>query len=215
VGRVQDLVDDVRTRGAFDTTDVVILRALTVRHRKMVVRARLRRSTIDIGPTVANANTYALPSSVAEVLDVTVNGMPYSRGKHTDLAAGAQGWTLLSGPGGLVTPAEDASGARALALYPTPTDAGLPILVHATLKAATDLSVSDDATLLVPDDFDEALASGAISALLRGNVGDFRADIARDFEQEYVDACQELRSQVNNQYRGTGPAQIRVVGINA
>lgn len=215
MGRVQDLVDDVRTQGAFDTTDPVILRALTRRHRKMVVRSRIRRATLEIGPTVANDNSYVLPAHVAEVLEVTVNGMTWGRGRHSDLAAGAQGWILLSGPGGLVAPDEDTDGARSLALYPTPTEAGLSIKVHATLKPTLDLSVSDDTTLLIPDDYDEALLAGGISALMLSNIGDFRADIARDFEQQFVTGCDELRRDVAKQYRGSGPAQIRVQGINA
>jgi len=50
--------------------------------------------------TVANTRDYALPSDLVEVLEVSVDGMPYGRATHTDLSYGAQGWLLLDGIGG-------------------------------------------------------------------------------------------------------------------
>lgn len=209
---VQQLVDDVRVEGAFDVTPEQALRWLTRRHRKMVARARCYRKTVSIGPTVADQRDYALPEGVVQLFELTVDGVTYGNGRHADLAQGAQGYLLLSDSGGVVVAEEDEAGASEVALYPTPTTAGSEVLVRATFLPP-DLDVADDSTLKIPGDFTDALVAGAIATGLRRV--EHRSDLAQPHEQEFADACEELRRQVNRRYRGPGPAQIRVVGYNA
>jgi hypothetical protein len=212
---VQQLVDTVRARGAFDTTDPVILDALNDRHQKMVARSRCYRRTINpgTGSTVANQRDYSLGSDVVELLEVSVGGIVYTRGWHTDIASSAQNWLLLDGAGGIIAPEEDSEGALEVALIPTPTD--VQTLTARAALLPPDLVVGTDTTIKAPRDFHEALIAGAISALLTSNIGDFRADIAQTFEGIFVDGCHELRAQVDRRYRGSGPAQIRIQGVNA
>jgi hypothetical protein len=106
---VQGLVDQVKTEAQFDVTDTAALAWLDRRHKKMVVRARALRKTVSIGPSVASQRDYALPSDLVEVLEVSVDGLPYGRATHTDLSYGAQGWLMLDGIGGVVASEETAA----------------------------------------------------------------------------------------------------------
>ena len=213
MGVVQQLVDDVLSEGGFDTDSTAVLRWLTRRHFKMVVRSRCYRKTVDIGPTVAAQQDYSISTDVVEIYQVTVGGIPYGKGRHVELAQGARGFLLLDDPsGGLLAAEEATDGSPQIALYPIPGTSGVSVLMRAAWRPP-DLSTSDDTTLKIPADFYDALVAGAIATGMRRI--EQRADLAAPFESEYSDACEELRRQVNRQYRGTGPAQIRVQGINA
>lgn len=215
MGRVQDLVTEVLAEGEFDATDAQALRALTRRHRKMVVRAECYRKTVPVGPTVADVRDYALPADLRGIYSVTVGGITYGDGRHVDISSQAQGLLWLSGPGGIVAAEEDSSGLGELALIPTPSSPGGDTIDVRGFFAPPDLDVGDDSTLKIPSDYDDALAAGAIATLMRRGTGDFRSDIAQPFESEFSDACEELRRQVKRAVHGSGPAQIRVAGYNA
>src|SRR4029078_12974345 len=95
---------------------------------------RASRKSVSMGPTRASRRDYALPSDLVEVLEVSVDGMPYGRATHTDLSYGAQGWLLLDGIGGVIASEETASGDAEVALYPTPTQAGLTVTVRGIFR---------------------------------------------------------------------------------
>lgn len=210
---VQGLIDQVKTEAQFDVDDSAALNWLDRRHKVMVIRARAYRKTVSIsGGTVANQSDYALPSDLVEIEQVTVDGMPYGQAMHTDLAYGAQGWIMLSGIGGVVASEEDATGGPEIALYPTPTDVGKVIQVRGIFRPS-DLVVGTDSTIRVPDEFLDALVSGAIATGL--NRQEYRPDLAQTFEQDFSNACEEWRRQVRRRYRGAGPATIRIRGVNA
>jgi hypothetical protein len=205
------LVDQVKTEAQFDVTDTAALAWLDRRHKKMVVRARALRKTVSIGPSVASQRDYALPSDLVEVLEVSVDGLPYGRATHTDLSYGAQGWLMLDGIGGVVASEETASGDAEIALYPTPTQAGLTVTVRGVFRPS-DLLVGTDSTIKVPDEFLDSLVSGAIATGLQRQ--EYRPDLAQSFEQDFSDACEEWRRQVRRRYRGAGPTTIRIQGVN-
>lgn len=214
---VQGLVDAVVNEGGFDTSSTAVtagsvLAWLNRRHRVMVRRSRCYRYTASLGSTVVNQRDYPLPAGLVESYEVDVNGVVYGKAKHTDLANGALGYIVLSGSGGIFGAEESATGDLEVALYPTPTVAGQPI----TMRAAwlpPDLLTSDDTTLRVPSSYADALIAGAVATGLRRV--EHRPDLAQPHEQEFADACEELRREVNRRYRGSGPAIIRVVGLNA
>jgi hypothetical protein len=209
---VQQLVTDVIEEGQFDVSPARALRALNLRHRKMVVRSRCWRKTVSIGPTVAGQRGYAVPEEVIDIAEVTVNGQLYGNARHDDFVRGANGFLTLSGPGGVMARDDDEGGVELLGLIPTPEEAGLEILVLGPCRPA-DLDLEDDTTLKIPEDFIEQLVDGAIALLMRRM--ESRADLAQTFEQTFSDACEELRRQVERKYRGSGPQQIRVQGFNA
>lgn len=208
---VAGLIAAVKSEASFDVSDAAALAWLNRRHKAMVVEAKALRYTATL-TTVAGQRDYALPGDLVEIEEVTVGGMPYGRGSHADLTRGAQGYLILSGPGGVVTSEETASGAPEVALFPTPTTGGDTILVRA-LWAPADLSTSDDATLLVPARFVDGLLAGAIATGLKRQ--EYRPDLAAAFEQDYQSAVEQWRRQVARRYRGSGPTLIRVIGVNA
>ena len=208
---VQGLIDQVKSEAQFDVTDAAALAWLDRRHKKMTVRARAYRKSVSIGPTVANTRDYALPSDLVEVLEVSVDGMPYGRATHTDLSYGAQGWLLLDGIGGVIASEETASGDAEVALYPTPTQAGLTVTVRGIFRPA-DLVVGQDSGIEVPDEYLDSLVSGAIATGLARQ--EYRPDLAQSFEQDFENACEEWRRQLRRRYRGSGPTPIRIQGVN-
>lgn len=208
---VQGLIDQVVTEAQFDVTSDAALAWLDRRHKKMVVRARAYRKSVSVGPTVSGTSDYALPTDLVEVLEVSVGGLPYGRGTHTDLAYGAQGWLVLDGIGGIVSSEETASGGAEIALYPTPTTNGTAITVRGVFRPAS-LTVGVDTTILVPDEFLDSLVSGAIATGLARQ--EYRPDLAQSFEQDYESACEEWRRQLRRRYRGAGPTPIRIRGVN-
>ena len=208
---VAGLISSVKSEASFDVSDATALSWLNRRHKAMVSRARALRYTASL-TSVANQRDYALPANVVEIDEVSVNGLPYGMGIHRDLAMGAQGYLILGGVGGLVVSEESSSGAPEIAIYPTPTEAGLSIQVRAIWYPA-DLSTSDNSTLIVPDAYIDALIAGAVATGLKRVEN--RPDLAQPMEQEFNDACEEWRRQVSRRYRGAGPYQIRVIGVNA
>jgi len=207
---VQGLIDSVKSEAQFDVTDPQALTWLDRRHKTMVLRARALRKTTSL-VTVANQRDYALPADIVEIMEVNVDGLPYGRATHTDLSYGAQGWVALSGIGGVVASEEDSSGGPEIALYPTPTQAGLSVLVRGVWRPSS-LAVGNDATLIVPDEYQDALISGAIATGLKRQ--EYRPDLAQGFEQEFDNACEEFRRRTARRYRGGGPATIRIQGVN-
>lgn len=209
---VSDLVTAVKSEASFDVTDAVALGWLNRRHRVMVRRSRCYRYTASLGSTVAGQRDYALPTGLVESYEVDVGGLAYGKAKHTDFANGAQGYVVLSGDGGIFGAEESATGDLEVALFPTPTTSGQAITIRAAWLPP-DLSMSDSTTLKIPSSYNDALIAGAVGTGLRRV--EHRPDLAQPHEQEFADACEELRREVNRRYRGSGPAQIRVVGLNA
>jgi hypothetical protein len=66
----------------------------------------------------------------------------------------------------------------------------------------------------VDDDSVEGLKEGVYATLLRAP-GEARQDLAAGHEAVFAGATEELRLREKRRLRGSGPAQIRVQGINA
>lgn len=214
---VAQLVEQVLTEGQFDATNPQVLRWLSVRQRQMCRRSKCYRKTLSIGPTVNGQASYTLPAEVVEILQVTVGGIVYGHMRHTDPPEGAKGWIWLGGEGGVAGREDDASGAQQLRIYPAPATGSSPepgqTLELWAVVRPPDLVEGTESTLVIPGEYMDALVSGAIATgLLRT---ENRPDLASTFEQVFDTGCSELLQQSNRRFRGTGPAQIRVAGINA
>src|SRR5215472_12709027 len=145
---VKELVEAVLTEGNFDATESQVLSWLNTRHELMCARTKCYRRKIQIGPTVAEQNGYPLPPEVMEIREVQVQsstttppglGVPYGAGRHIDLAEGALHYIWLGGlylnvGGGIFIRDESSQGQDLLALFPTPTEAGLGITVFAICR---------------------------------------------------------------------------------
>lgn len=212
MGRVQDMVDNVLQEGQFATTAARALAALDSRHKQMVRRSRCYRKTVALGPTVVDLASYTVPDDIVEILELRVDGYPYGNARHVDVQTAVFEPLVLTGSGGVMTRNDSVAGVKQVRLYPVPTTAGDTVDVWAVCTPPT-LLTSDDTTVKIPEDYDERLEAGAIGRLMRRL--EHRPDLAQPHEQEFADACEELRRQVVREFRGTGPAQIRVIGLNA
>ena len=205
-GRVAAMVDAVMNEGNFDITEAQALRWLTRAHRRMCSRANCIRRRIDIGPA-DDRDSYDLPAEVVQLREVLVGGEPYGTGIHADVAVGQ--YLLIDGPG--VT-AEDATpgGAAQLVLIPAPAP-GVSIQVFAYCRAEP-LVVGDDTTLGIPEEFDQDVIAGAVAWGLQFEA--MRPDLAPEFWTQFNEGCTELLKSTRRRFRGPGPTQIRVQGLN-
>lgn len=215
---VVGLIERVLEEGGFDAPNSRALEWLTVRQRQMCARSRCYRKTISLGVTVNGQSDYALPAEVLELREVLVGGTLFGPMRHTDPAQGAKGWLWLGGEGGIAGRDDNSAGEPMLRLYPTPApntpqvEPGAEITIYAVCRPP-DLAEYNDATLKVPTEYVDALVSGAIATgMLRMEA---RPDLAQAHETIFAAACGELLQATNRRFRGSGPAQIRVAGINA
>lgn len=205
--RVPALIAAVLKEGDFDVDEPTALRWLSDAHRLMVKRSECYRRRISLGETVASQGSYSLPEEVVEVIEVLVGGLPYGRGRHSDIAAWAQGWLMMSGIGGIAVEDESSGGAYELALVPPPIEGGAPIEVYAVCRAPA-LLATDDTTLKVPPEYDPALIAGAFSTGLARDEG--RSDLAAGWRAEFEAGCVELRREVTKR---NAPRRARVSGF--
>lgn len=210
---VQDLVDDILNEGAFDVTSAQALRWLDRRHKSMCARARVYRKTTDFGPTVIGQQEYGLGAGLIEALDVTVDGAPYTRARHTDIAQNAGGWLTLSGMGGVFADSASSAGVQQLVLIPAPTEAGLAVSVYGVFLPAT-LELDNAPGLLIDEDLVEGLLAGVFATGL-SRPQEARLDLAQSYEAQFSAACEEQRRRVGRRLKGAGPSQIRLVDVNA
>lgn len=202
---VADLVASVLTEGNFDATQMQVLAWLNARHELMCARTRCYRRKIEVGPTVAEQQSYVLPKEVLEIREVVVQspesadlgglGVPYGAGLHRDLAQGALGYLWLGGVyqragGGIYVRDENGDGKDLLALYPAPTEGGLAVSVFAVCRA-------------------EPLTLGVVEGLVVGSAATLRFNFTdralTEAEQQTFDASGDLPAGV-----GVDPAVVRL-----
>jgi hypothetical protein len=207
--RVPALIRAVRSEGNFDVDEPTALGWLSATHRTMVRRARCLRKRVSLGSTIEGQGAYPLPDEVLEVLETLVNGVPLGSGQHSDIAASAQSWLLISGTGQLAAPDNSATGQPQVTLVPPPSTSGEPIEVYAVCRGGA-LEAEDDTTLNVPAGYDVDLIAGAIAIGLERDA--MSPGLARPYREQFDAACTELRREVAKRYR---PREARVSGYNA
>jgi hypothetical protein len=206
---VDTLVAEILSVVDVSTTEA--LTQLNRRHRTMVARAKCLRKRIAVASTTANVAEY--PLDVIELYALEVAGVPYGKARRPDIYGYSQGTLLWSGPdgSGLIVADADAAGVTGITLIPTPTQTGLAITAFAAVKP-DDLAAGGPAsTIKVDNDFYNALVEGACATFLR-RIGEGDPGTG---EQIFDGACEEMRRRAARRFRGAGPAQIRVQGINA
>jgi hypothetical protein len=206
---VQALVNAVIEDGEFDATPAQALRWLSSRQKKMTARTACYCKTLSLGNTVAGQDTYSLPAEIVRVLQVTVGTFPLTQARHDDFAKLAAHWEILLGEGGIVGREDSAGGAAQLRIAPTPGDALSSIAVYAAMLSPG-LVIGDDATLVIPADYYDALISGAIAT--GSERTEARYDIAAQAEGKFDAACQELAAATTRRFRPVGQQKARVSG---
>jgi hypothetical protein len=200
----RQLVQDILTEGSFDASEAQALRWLDRRHKRMVARSRCYRGSHSVTwPSGAGALVpfFTLPTDVTEVISLTVDGVMWMAGRPGDRSA-----TVTDG--GVFVPVASSQGqfgGYRLELNPVPEPG--QFVQAEVVRMPPGLTI--DGVLQVDADFFDDLVAGALAtALARPN--EARPDLARAYEQQFADGCEELRRRVNRRYRGAGPARIRV-----
>lgn len=206
-----ELIEEAIEEFGFDLTEARGLKMLNARYSKMVAEARWLRVTIDLGVTVADQASYAVDPDVVELYELTIGGLGYTKGRRQDMIAGRQNRLSLRGTGGLFIPDADASGTDRFTIYPVPgSPAGDAIQAFAAVQPP-ELGLNDRP--LVPVDFLDGLVEGMIATGLARDSEQLNA--ADRFEARFNAEVERLRLLAKRRLRGSGPRQIRVVGINA
>lgn len=204
----QDLVDQLKQLG-FDNTDLEILGWADERQKEMVAAARSRRQLVSIGPTVADEPEYDLPGNVVHLFEVTVSDAPYSGTVHTDIARAGQSELVWLGDG-LWSVTEDDDGNKKVYLIPAPSEAGKTVVLYAATAAPT---LTLDGNVYIDDQYVRYLRYGAMATGWDLNAED--GGTSERYEARFEAGVERYRRWVARRFRGSGPAQIRVKGLNA
>jgi hypothetical protein len=210
---VQTLLNEAVASDGFDATQTQLLLWLNRRHREMVAESRSYRDKVSIGPTVDGTAFYAV-TGVVETYAVEINGVPFQKARRPDIYGFAQDTVLWHGYEGSGFVVEDvtASNVQGFTVLPTPETSGLSIDVVAAVFPPT-LVAGDPATALkVDEDCYDGLISGVIATGLLRAGNDSQA---ATHEQIYGQTIEMLRRRVKRRFNTSGPAQIRLLGINA
>ena len=203
-----ELVTALRTEGGTDATVAQAKSWLNDAHKRMVARAKWRMAQISLGTTVTDQAEYALDSDVVDLEGLLVGSAPYERASQRDLWKLKAGNATLSGPGGVYAPDFTSAGVRQIELYPAPEVDGTAISGLAALLPAT--LVADADVPIVPEDFHQALVTGAIAIALERQ--DERLAEAADFRTRFDQEVEMLRRR-GNSLIGSGTVAIQVGGI--
>jgi len=220
---VASLVASILQEAVFDASETQAVKWLNARHRLMCGRTRCFRKRLELGTTIGGQQSYPLPLEVLEIHEVLVEssedsgslGVPYGAGLHSDLAQGGLGYLWLGGiyqwaGGGIYARDDSLGGEDLLALFPVPEEDGRAITLTAVCRPP---DLEPGGNVVTPPEFDDALVEGAIATGLRRLEN--RPDLAQPKDAIFDEACQELLGIVNRRYRGSGPATIRIRGVNA
>lgn len=210
---VSALVAEITRGGAFDADPTDLLAWLDRRHKEMVNFGKGYRDTITIDTTDAGVQEYNAPAGLIELEELTVGGETYDRGLHTDLAAVANGFLWLSGPGGLMIESATPSNVTTIKLLPIPTVTGLDIIGYGVVQPPT-LLIDNSVAIIVEDDLIEPLKSGVYSVGL-GQPNEARSDLAAPHEAIYQQGKLEYKRRVRRRLRGSGPTRMRIAGKDA
>lgn len=177
---------------ASDTSAATILALVNEAYRQMVGDAEWLRVERTLGTTVVGQDIYDLADDVVQVSRVAVNGN--DRWKIVDAEElvdlkWSGGTALYGAPGVVAQVYDETTSKQKLQLWPAPTMAGYAIQGVCSILPA-DLTTAPDVTPMVPVDFHEALADGAIG-LGRLRI-DERADLAQPFMEKFQAAVGRL-----------------------
>jgi len=204
---VSELVAQVRDEFVFDATDEQILRWLNGKHRTMVVDSECLLASLDLG--VSDGSGFVLvPERVLRLQQLLVDGVPWTRVARADIAALENGSLLMSGLGGVFAPDADSGSDEVLVMYPAPA-VGEALEGYASMRPE---DLTAEGRVVTPPEFDEALVHGAAAVGFKRDAEQLAVGQALD--AEFLANVEKLRRQVRRKAR-SGPAQIRVQGLNA
>lgn len=184
-----DLRDSLDELAGLDLTDAQRDALLNEGHRELATRSEWYRAEIELGPTVADQEDYALPADLHRILNLSVAGLRFEPSDRLTVDR-LRDSTLYLNPmlDGVWWLSWSAANARQVSLYPAPAG-GLEISALVIERPA--LMSADADEPVVPSEYRQAIAdyaSGQAFAAQEDNLD------ARAFYQEAFDrAVADLR----------------------
>jgi hypothetical protein len=214
------MVAKVKNEGGFDTAaanmdNATILGWLNEAYERLTGESKFVRKTRELGPTVADQATYALPDEVIDLRALKVGtSAPWLRVSTEELwelQAGYRALETVTGVG-VFAPSFESDADAMVELWPVPTaeTAGLSISALAAV-ALGDLSLATDVAPLLPADVQGAVVDGAIAIGMR-RIHE-RWDIAQAYDAKLDAGIQALAKRTNSRV-GSGPIQAKIKGVH-
>lgn len=177
---------------------------------ELCVRAEWTRKKADIGPTVADQATYAVPSDYHRGLTLTISGRTYTATDEEDGDELTVDRRWLPPGTGVYWTDHDDEGNEVIGVHPTPASDGLEALLRYVYRPAV-LVEDDDEPSVLPIEFRRGIVEYAKS-LAYGALED-------NSEQEafYLDKFERIAARLaalRVSRHGRGPAQMRVQGVH-
>jgi hypothetical protein len=199
------LVDRCDGLAGFDLEPAETVALLNEADRELCTRSEWTRANLSLGPTVSGQEAYAIPTAVARILKVKVDGRRYgSTGEETadriktgELWGGLAYWVSV-----------DADGVQHLSLTPAP-DSDLSIV--ATCVVLPSLMVDDADTPSSPEQFHQYLLDYVASVAYRREEDNLEM---ADYAQGHFDRAVSQLQRYRMNFVGSGPIQAKVLGVH-
>jgi hypothetical protein len=211
---VSGIIADLTSESQVDATSAQLLRDLNRRWASMLSDAKAYRKQVSVGTTTAGTAFYAL--SVLEAYYFSVDGAPFGKARRPDIYGYEQGALVWVGQDtGLIVADANASGIKGITLIPTPSESGLAIEAFAAVSPPELTNDAAGDTLLTANletDLMGPLTSGVMADRYRR---DHRWDLVASAEADFSNGVEKLRRRAARRFRGSGPSQIRIIGVTA
>lgn len=202
----------VLTDFGFDVASATVDDIVFDRYRALVVESKFREALVVLDQTAAGQTVFDLASTYADVHTLVIGTSEYSRvGARTliGLKSGRLRMRLGQGEAGVFGPAFTSAGVPAIELYPEPETAGQDL---AALVAEEPAAFSSDSDVpAIPAHLHRYIVYGAIAELL--SIDSERFQEADRYEAMFEQGIAKLRAYKTSRV-GSGPAQIKVVGVH-
>lgn len=201
-----ELVDELLEIAGLDVEPERALAWLNDRHAEMVAKARALKQRLALGVTDGGASIVA--PNVVELYELKIGGSSYKRVRRQDMEKARAQQLRISWPGLIFSSEANVGGNATFEIYPGPA-ADQEIEVFAAMRPPN-LGRGD--RTMVPRERERALIEGAFATGLAFDTEQLGA--ADRFEGRFDLACAELYREVKRQFRGSGPSQILLHGVN-
>lgn len=193
-----------------DLTDAEARDLLNEARRRFALRSQYPRKVEEIGPTVAQQETYSWPADLLLPLKLTVAGRPWAPADPSTVEEYERGLLRL-GDEGVWYEEPDASGDRALHLYPVPQEA-VALMLEWVYRPVPLVNTSDEPTEF-PEEFHDGLLYEAAAVAFEGE--EDNVELANYYTQKAEGRMRELMAYDNIRRSGSGVFRIPIVGVTA
>lgn len=207
-----DYISELDDLAGLDLEEDEAERLINEARRKLLTESEWRRANVEVGPTVADQETYDAPAGLYRILKLKVDGYPcFPIDEQTiDKLKTDPEWSYgLPSGAAFYYLTHSSAAAELIGIYPAPSEAGNAI-VATIVKEPSDIpSTGEDPDVPTGSQWAIRHYVAAVSYALSEDL----KDLADSHRSEFDRAVEELRSLRNKRSR-RGPMQARVVGYS-